>query len=97
MTQQLTVPAALIDLKLLRETLDKNLPTYPADLREAIEIAETLAAALQRVGDLETSRISAGDHLVGYKGIPGGFDTYAFYVGVSFALARVQQIIRDPA
>lgn len=90
----LTVGEALADLQAFCNQQDRTGVLTETDAEELLVIADTLAAALQRVQSLETSRIGATDFLIGFQDIPGGFDTYAFYVGVSFALAKVDQAIR---
>lgn len=83
------VSAALIDVEYLREKVDAHEPLSAEDLQAAVDAALSLAAALERVNQLQTSRIGADEFLAQFSDSPGGFDAYAFYQGVSFALARV--------
>jgi predicted membrane metal-binding protein len=88
----LTVGAALADLQAFRNQQDRTGVLTETDAEELLVIADTLAAVLQRVQSLETSRIGAGEYLANFDG--NDFDAYSFYQGVGFALAKVDQAIR---
>lgn len=84
----LTVPAALSDLKYLKELQNRNNDRDSrADEFEAI--ATAVAAAIKKIESLQSSRIGGSEYV-----LVNGLDAYSFYQGVSFALARVGAVIR---
>lgn len=89
MQDEISVGAARIDLGWLQELIAQNdVKPNINDLKTALLALESLNAALGRIEKLETSRIGADDFLS-----RNGLDTYSFYQGVSFALAKVHQAI----
>lgn len=95
MTEHLDVGSALIDLTYYRGLAEAGHTLSTADALGVLAAAEGLAAALDRIEQLVPSRIGAGDFLAGFEGTPGGFDDYAFYQGVSFALAKAHALMKD--
>lgn len=94
MSEQLSVGAALIDLRYFREHYAEARVPTAQDIQDILAAAEALAQALERVQGLQTSRIGASDHLQRFHNTPGELDNYSFYAGVSFALAKVSAAIR---
>jgi hypothetical protein len=91
MVRHLDIGCALIDIDYAREQqLDKGHQLSAEDAALLLRAGESLAAAIRRVQALETSRIGASNFLQANE-----LDNYAFYQGVSFALARVHQVIKE--
>jgi hypothetical protein len=84
-------------LELTRIALDdvkwytENPPSLTVPTAEILRAAQALAAAVERAMALQTSRIGADDFLSQFDG--GDFDSYSFYRGVSFALAKVNDAL----
>jgi hypothetical protein len=89
----LSPKVALHDVKWYVE----NPPSNEYGDAELLAAAARLAKAIDDVLSLETSRIGASEYLANFDG--GDFDNYSFYQGVSFALAKVGQILspREPS
>lgn len=67
----------------------------PGDLAESTDVlnaARTLALVVERVLEMNTSRIGASGYLAQFDG--NDFDNYSFYQGVQFALAKVHQTLQ---
>ncbi len=92
MSEPLDVASALVDVAYVREVVVAGRPAVNYDLQTVLAAAEALAAALERVDALQPGRIGAGAHLAAFDA--NDIDSYSFYQGVSFALARVRQVIK---
>lgn len=60
-------------------------------VQEVLRAAQALAIVIERALALQASRIGADDYIKQFD--PRDLDSYSFYQGASFALARVRQTL----
>jgi hypothetical protein len=102
MRDMLSTSAALSEVKHFADQAAQG-NSLIADLPGLLAAAQVLADAVERVRSQSAGSIVTDDFLTRYcataidpEACRANFDTYTFYQGVSFALAKVHQALRGP-